>query len=163
MIEDQIREQDVNFICLWIDSPGGSLVDSMNLANFLADLDREQGAHRGLCAGRGARRRGADRLACDQLVMNHDAVLGGSGAEEFSADDVQLARETLRDSLAPKKSRSWSLTAALVDPELRVYRYTHKRDGMVEYFCDAELQSPGRSRRLDARRRSDQAGRAAAR
>ena len=38
MIEEQIRDQ-ANFICLWIDSPGGSVADAMQLANFLADLD----------------------------------------------------------------------------------------------------------------------------
>jgi membrane-bound serine protease (ClpP class) len=46
----------------------------------------------------------------------------------------------LRDRLGPKKSRSWSLIAAMIDPDTRVYRYTHKGDGAVEYFCDAELE-----------------------
>ncbi len=41
MIEEQVRQNDVNFVCLWIDSPGGSLVDSVRLANTLAD--QEQG------------------------------------------------------------------------------------------------------------------------
>ena len=40
MIEEQIREHDVNFICLWIDSPGGPVDEAMRLANYLAlDLD----------------------------------------------------------------------------------------------------------------------------
>jgi membrane-bound ClpP family serine protease len=38
-IENQIRDHKVNFVCLRIDSPGGSLADSMNLANFLANQD----------------------------------------------------------------------------------------------------------------------------
>ena len=34
MIDEQIRERDANFICLWIDSPGGRIDEAMRLANF---------------------------------------------------------------------------------------------------------------------------------
>jgi membrane-bound serine protease (ClpP class) len=139
MIDEQIRNQGANFICLWISSQGGSLSDSMNLANFLAELDR--GTIRTVAFVPTEARADAAlvAMACDQLVLGRDAVLGGPGAAEFSADDLQLARETLRDNLAPKKSRSWSLIAALIDPETRVFRFTHRRDGLVEYFSEAEL------------------------
>ncbi|HEX3727493.1 MAG TPA: NfeD family protein, partial [Pirellulales bacterium] len=80
-------------------------------------------------------------IACDQLVITEGAILGGSGPQVFSDDDVQLVRDSIRDSLAPKKSRHWSLWAALVDPTLRVYRYTHNRDGAVAYFSEPELRS----------------------
>lgn len=140
MIDDQIRNSDANFICLWIDSPGGSLSDSMRLANYLADLDRTKVRTVAYVPAEARGDAALIAVACDQLVMNHDAILGGSGAEEFSPDEVQLARETLRDNMAPKKSRGWSLNAALLDPETRVFKFTHKRDGVVEYFCDEELQ-----------------------
>lgn len=138
-IEDQIRDQRVNFVCLWIDSPGGSLIDSMTLANFLADLDRSQVRTVAYVPSEARGDAALVALACDQLVMNHDATLGGPGAEEFSAEEIQLAREMLRDRIAPKKSRTWSLLDALVDPEARVYEYTNKKDGAVEYFGEAEL------------------------
>ena len=49
-------------------------------------------------------------------------MLGGSGAATFRPRILQLARETLRDSLGRQASRrSWSLTAALIDPDLRVF------------------------------------------
>ena len=138
-IENQIRDHKVNFICLWIDSPGGSLSDSMNLANYLADQD--PAAVRIVAyVPAGARADAAViAMAADQLVMNRDAVLGGEGDAVFSPEDLELARRTLRDSLAPKKGRPWSLTAALVDPQLRVFLYTNRRDGTVEYFCEEEL------------------------
>jgi membrane-bound serine protease (ClpP class) len=141
MIEDQIRGQEVNFICLWIDSPGGSLKDSMNLANFLAELDRGKVRTVAYVPAEARGDAALVAMACDQLVMGRDAVLGGPGTEEFSADEIQLARETLRDSLGPKKSRTWSLIAALVDPQSRVYRFTNRRDGLVEYFSDSELEA----------------------
>lgn len=142
-IDDQIRDQDANFICLWIDSPGGSLGESINLANYLADLDRTKVRTVAYVPAEARADAALIAMACDQLVMDHDAVLGGSGAQAFSSDDIQLARETIRDSLAPKKTRSWSLIAALVDPNLRVFRATHRADTLVEYFSDAELQAQG--------------------
>lgn len=141
MIEDRINGQDANFICLWIDSPGGSLFDSMNLANFLAGLDRAKVRTVAYVPNEARADAALIAMACDQLVMNHGAVLGGSGAPDLSAENILDARETLRDSLGPKKGRSWSLTAALLDPDLRVFRYTHRPDGAVDYFCEAELKA----------------------
>ena len=141
MIDDQIRGQDANFVCLWIDSPGGSLKDSMDLANYLAGLD--PGKVRTVAYVPAEARADAALIAmgCDQLVMTPEAVLGGSGAVDISPEEVVVARETLRDHLGPAKSRSWSLMAALIDPDARVYRYTHKPDGAVEYFGEAELSA----------------------
>ena len=141
MIEDQIRGQDANFICLWIDSPGGSLVDSMSLVNYLADRDRSKVRTVAYVPSEALADAALIAMACDQLVMNPDAILGGSGAPDLSPEDIQLARETLRESVGPKKSRSWSLSAALIDPELRVFRCTHRPDGVVDFFSDAELRA----------------------
>jgi membrane-bound ClpP family serine protease len=140
-VEKQIRDHKVNFICLWIDSPGGSLTDSMNLANYLADQDPGQVRIVAYVPTKARADAALVAMAADQLVMNHDAVLGGEGDAQFSSEDLELARETLKDNLAPKTARSWSLTAALVDPQVRVFRYTNKRDGAAEYFCEEELKA----------------------
>ena len=80
-------------------------------------------------------------LACDQVVMGPDAVLGGSGAYEFSALEIQNVRDFLRKELTPAKSRSWSLPAAMIDSDVAVYRNT--RQGDAEYFCEEErLEQP---------------------
>ncbi len=138
-IEKQLRDHRTNFIVLVIDSPGGTLADSMNLANFLADQD---GAQVRIVAYVPAAARSDSALvalAADQLVMGPDAILGGEGDADISPDDARLLRETIRDGLAKKKSRSWSLLAALVDPELRVYSYTNRQTGAVAYFSEEEL------------------------
>jgi membrane-bound ClpP family serine protease len=142
MIEDQIRNRDANFICLWIDSPGGSIADAMQLANFLA-FDLDPGKVRTVAYVPHEARADAAlvALACDQLVMHRDAVLGGSGAVVLSPDEIRGARQTIRKELAPRKGRSWSLTAALVDPHLDVFRFSRLGDlSDVEYFCDEEWQ-----------------------
>ena len=141
MIDDQIRGQDANFVCLWIDSPGGSLKDSMDLANYLAGLDPAEVRTVAYVPAEARADAALIAMACDQLVMTPEAILGGSGAADISPEEVLVARETLRDHLGPAKSRHWSLIAALIDPDARVYRYTHKPDGDVEYFDEAELST----------------------
>ena len=138
LIEEQIRERDVNFVCLWIDSPGGSVADTMDLANFLAfGLDPSKVRTVAYVPVQARSDAAIVALACDQLVMHPRAVLGGSGAYEPSPDEVQQVSRTIHKELAPRKGRSWSLLAAMIDPHLNVFPATKLGD--VEYFCDDEL------------------------
>lgn len=143
MIQEHVRNDDANFICLWIDSPGGSMADAMQLANFLAfNVDSAKVRTVAYVPAEARSDAALVALACDQLVMHPRAVLGGSGAIEPSADEIRLARNIVQNKLAPRKGRSWSLMAAMIDPNLEVFRAS--RLGDVEYFCDAELaDQPG--------------------
>ena len=136
MIEEQIRQNNVNFICLWIDSPGGSVVDAMQLANFLAGLDPSKVRTVAYVPNEARSDAALVALACDQLVVQPRTLLGGSGSHELSPEEIRDVRRVIRE-MAPRKGRSWSLMAAMVDPHLDVYRAT--RFGEVEYFCDDEL------------------------
>jgi membrane-bound ClpP family serine protease len=138
LIESQIREHDVNFVCLWIDSPGGAVADTMDLANFLAfGLDPSKVRTVAYVPVEARADAALVALACDQLVMHPRAVLGGSGAYEPSAEEIEQVRRSIRKELAPRKGRSWSLMAAMIDPHSNVFRATKLGD--VEYFCDDEL------------------------
>lgn len=138
-IEQQRERADVNFVCIEIDSPGGALADSMRLANYLAGLDpakirtvayvpREARGDAVLVAA-----------ACDHLVVHADAVLGGGGGISLSDEEVVDVRQPIQ-RLAQDKGRSWSLLAAMFDPELTVYRYKHMTTGEVEYLAEEELR-----------------------
>ena len=151
MIEDQIATHGRQFHLL-VDRQPRRLVDRQHEPGEFSGRSRsQQSPHGRLRAGRSAGDAALVALACDQLVMG-DATpcWADRGPRSFRADEIATGRETMRDSLAPEKSRSWSLMAALVDPELRVFRYKHRRDGVVDYFCDSELADPGRSRGLEA-------------
>jgi membrane-bound serine protease (ClpP class) len=141
-INDAIRQGGANFICLWIESPGGSPTDSVRLANFLAfELSPSKVCTVAYIPSEARSDAAVVALACDQIVMAPNAVLGGSGAYEFSALEIQGVREFLRKELTPAKSRSWSLPAAIIDRDIAVYRDT--RQGVVEYFCEDErLEQP---------------------
>ena len=140
LIEDAKRRHEVNFVCLWIDSPGGSLYDSIQLANYLA-FDLDPGEIRTVAYVQTEALSDASlvALACDHLVMHPSARLGGEGASVFSERDITEARKTIRDGIAARKSRSWSLAAALIDPNLDVYRYTRLGNAKyAEYFSEEE-------------------------
>ncbi len=139
-IEQAIRRWQINFVCVWIDSPGGSLADSLQLARFLAfDLDpgeiktvafidKEALADAALVA-----------LACDQVVMHPKARLGGEGAAVFSEMEIGRAADSVRESLGARTSRSWSLAAAMIDPNLEVFRYTRLGEvACSDYFSEQE-------------------------
>ena len=141
LIQDAIRDRGVNFICLWIDSPGGSPADSVRLAISLADFSPSKLRTVAYIPSEARSDAAMVALACDQVVMASDAVLGGPGAHELSDVEVESLRETIRTELAPAKSRSWSLPVAMIDPNLAVFQCT--RLGIVEYFSEKErLEQP---------------------
>ncbi len=140
LIDEAIRDRDVNFICLWIDSPGGSPADSLTLANYLAALDPSQQRTVAYIAGEARADAAFVALACDQVVMQTDAFLSGPGA--FQIDDpeeIRLTAVSLRE-IARRNFRSPTLAAALVDPALEVYRYRRLEDGAVEFFTPQEME-----------------------
>ncbi len=113
-------------------APAGSPLESMALATYLAQLDRNRVRTVAYIPGEACADAAVMAMACDQVVMRPEAVLGGPGAYQMSGKEIAGYRQTIRDSLAPEKMRSWSLWAAMIDPELAVYRCT--RLGDVEYF-----------------------------
>ena len=139
-IEDSLRTRDVNFICLWIESPGGAPRDSVTLANFLADLDSSHVRTVAYIPDEARADAALVALACDHAVLHEDAILGGPGAYHMDDENVLDMRETIRD-IARRKSRSWSLIAAMIDPNLTVHRYTLRGSDISEYFCQEELAS----------------------
>ena len=112
--------------------------EAMRLANFLAlDLDPSKVRTVAYVPSEARSVAAVVALACDQVVVYPRTVLGGSGAYEPTAREIDDARRVIREKLAPRKGRSWSLVAAMIDPHLTVYRAT--RLGETEYFCDEEL------------------------
>lgn len=142
-IDDAMREAEgegepVNFICLWIDSPGGSAADSISLINYLEGLDRGRVYVAAYIPGNARADASTVAMACDTIAIHSDATLGGSGAgvldDDEAADLVQRIRE-----ITKARSGQWSLWAAMVDRTLTVYRYNRQGTDQVAYFCEAEL------------------------
>lgn len=137
LVTERAGSGEVNFICVWIDSPGGSPVDSNQLAQVLAGLDA--GEQRTVAyIPREARADAAFiALACDHIVMHPAAELGGWGAAQIPADEVETYAQTLRE-IAIRKHRPAGLAAALIDPTLVLHRYTSP-EGVVHFLTDEQV------------------------
>ena len=138
MIEDQTSLHDVNFICLWIESPGGSPADTSVLANFLLSLNPSQVRTVAYIPKEARSDAALIALACDQVVMHPEG--GSRRAGRFG--NIQRRRRPVATDDPPDR---WPRTKAapgrlwrrLIDPDLEVYRCTHL--GEVEYFSSEEL------------------------
>lgn len=139
-LKERLGNGNVNFVCVVIDSAGGSPPDSLRLANSLAALDPAV-ARTVAFVERQARGDAAlIALACDQLVVADEAWLGGPGESVIDARDLAALRTSVA-VLAANKGRDWSLFAAMLDPELIVHRYTRAASGETRIFCADEWKS----------------------
>ena len=135
---DEAVGRGANFVCLRIDSPGGSPEQSLVLANWLATFDAAR-VRTVAYVPREARGDAAlVALACDELVMQPDAVLGGEGAATIGPRQAQAIAAAWREGVARRRERSWSLPVALVTPGLAVNRFTQPETGRTDVFCDEE-------------------------
>src|SRR5690606_9810044 len=96
-IAKQIDEQDANFILLWIDSAGGSYADSMDLANYLARLDSSRIRTVAYIPTEARGDAALVALACDQIIMGPNAVIGGAGAAVIDETTTDAAVRTLQE------------------------------------------------------------------
>jgi membrane-bound serine protease (ClpP class) len=159
----------VNWVGVRIDSVGGDLNACRELAEALADQDANSVrtvAYVPVEAKGGA---ALIALACDQLVMHPDAILGVGpqlrGAEPLppprdprqmpprpgmrppggpqppAEADLVLADITaaIRDSLAPRTERSWSLLTAMIDPSVELAVYRNKTTGEERVMSAEEV------------------------
>ena len=138
-IANAVDKDAANFICLWIDSPGGSPTDSLGLADYLAlELPSDQ-IHVVAYVPDQARADAAMiALAADEVVVGPDAVFGGSGAYAPTRGEIEQISQTIIESLSKAENRTWSLPVAIMDPDLAVYRCT--RLGVEEFFSDQERE-----------------------
>ncbi|MGD9128003.1 MAG: NfeD family protein [Planctomycetia bacterium] len=138
-IAQAVDRDGANFICLWIDSPGGSPEESFTLANYLIQELPSDQIHVVAYVPSEARAEAAIvALAADEVVVGPNAIFGGSGDYAASPTEIDQMRDTIK-TFARDKNRTWSLPAAIIDPRLTVFRCT--RLGVDEYFCDEERES----------------------
>src|SRR4029078_10062408 len=77
-------------------------------------------------------------LACDQLVMHPEAHLGGKGTVEIDRKTLDAAREQIKNSPGKNVSHSWSLMAAMIDPDVELFIYQNNKTGEIRYLSNEE-------------------------
>ncbi|MDR3197748.1 MAG: hypothetical protein LBU34_07745 [Planctomycetaceae bacterium] len=130
----------VDFLCIYIDSPGGNIEASLNMASYLArNIDSTKVRTVAYIPYQARSDAAIIALACDEIVLGTNAILGGDGAVVFSESQIADARQTIRDFLSHETIRSWSLPAGFIDSEIEVFKVT--RSGrLTDYLCDEELK-----------------------
>ena len=144
---DAAEQDKSDLVIVEIDSPGGFLEESLEIANRLSDttwahtlayIPREALSGAAIVA-----------LGCDEIVMAKTAKLGDAGPI-FLGDDALFrhAPEKLRSDLvveirmlAEGSGRPPALAAAMVDMDLVVYRVKNTDTGEETFMSEAELDS----------------------
>ena len=129
---------EINMVLLTLDSPGGNLGASVQLAGTLASTAPPLRQAAGYVAGRTLADASIIALACRPLYLHPDTVLGGPGGTTIRLAELDELQAAI-DRIARDSSRPAALIRGLLDPELTIYRYTHRRTGEVRYATEQDV------------------------
>jgi membrane-bound serine protease (ClpP class) len=144
---DVARADHADLVIVEIDSPGGFLVESLEIAEKLRDM---HGVHTVAYIPREALSGAAiAALGCDEIVMHPRALLGDAGPIFQDEDGLfRHAPEKIRSHLAQKlrdlataKGRPPALAEAMVDMQRRVYEVVNTKSGATRFMNDAEIKA----------------------
>ncbi|MEX1098525.1 MAG: NfeD family protein [Planctomycetales bacterium] len=146
---DRAVKEGANVIVFEIDSPGGFLITSKQLANTIADLEAKDVRTVAYIPREAKSGAAMIALACDEIYLNPRATFGdaapievrpGQAAENVPHKVLSDLRETL-ESLAKRKNRPPALAEAMADKDLVVYQVTHAKTGRVWYMSEHEIEN----------------------
>lgn len=137
-IEAARQSGAANLLLLEIDSPGGDLSEAMRMLQYLDGLVGTEFHTVAFVPERALGDAALVALACDELVVGEDAVIGGPGEGTVRASELEALKESLRHWGAAA-GRTWSLPQALVQPRLNVELFEHRETGEQRVFGQEEL------------------------
>jgi len=129
---------DFNTWLVLLDSIGGDLGESALLSAWFASPEPPLRRVAGFVNNEARGDSALIAVACRPLLMHPDARLGGQGTASISPRDVERYVELI-DDVAQRVRRPAALIRGLLDPELMVYRFTHRKTGRVRYATEADL------------------------
>lgn len=131
---------DTNLVIVRLNSPGGDLDASLQVARALAELDSSQVRTVAFVESRAAGGSALVAAFCDQIIMSGEATLGGPDSVEAAEHALDDSRPLIR-LLAEEQQIDWSVPMGLVDPDLDVSRYRNRTTGQLRLLSEEELQS----------------------
>jgi len=151
---DRASNAGVNTLIFEIDSPGGALTQSQNLANAIADLaDRKIRTIAYIPKDKQALSGAAMiALGCDEIYMDPNVRLGDAepielrNGQQFEhvPEKILSNLRVVLATLAKRKGRPPALAEAMADKDLQVFQVKNRRTGRVWYLSEAEMQAaPG--------------------
>jgi membrane-bound ClpP family serine protease len=140
-----INSAEIDGINLWmvtIDSPGGNLNGSVQLAGTLSTVQPPIRRTVGYASGQTLGDAALIAVACRPLYLNPNSRLGGPGAVMVNREDLDVLDEAI-ERIAKDVSRPAALIRGLLDPTLEVRRYVNRRTGEVRYATQKDIDSDG--------------------
>lgn len=139
-LEEAITSK-ANFLCLKIDSAGGSPEQSLVLARWLREINPAEVKTVAYIPNQARSDAALIALACDDVVMNETAVLGGEGAATIDARQADAIEAAWQKIMQGNLKTLEALPLALVLPEYQVSRFVQQSTGRTEYFSSSALLS----------------------
>ncbi len=137
-LEEAITSK-ANFLCLKIDSAGGSPEQSLVLARWLREINPAEVKTVAYIPNQARSDAALIALACDDVVMNETAVLGGEGAATIDARQADAIEAAWQKIMQGNLKTLEALPLALVLPEYEVSRFVQQSTGRTEYFSSSAL------------------------
>ncbi len=137
-LEEAITSK-ANFLCLKIDSAGGSPEQSLVLARWLREINPAEVKTVAYIPNQARSDAALIALACDDVVMNETAVLGGEGAATIDARQADAIEAAWQKIMQGNLKTLEALPLALVLPEYQVSRFVQQSTGRTEYFSSSAL------------------------
>lgn len=146
---DRAVEEGADLVIFEIDSPGGYLRDSLELAFAIVDL-RHKGVRTAAYIPREAISGAAIiALGCDEIYLRPNGKIGDAGPILQGTDGavhrapekiVSYLSQQMRE-LAEVKGRPEAVLIAMVNRELTVYRATHRDSGRIAYLTRGQIEA----------------------
>ncbi|MCC7476609.1 MAG: hypothetical protein IT425_14560 [Pirellulales bacterium] len=134
----ELSKRKTNWIAVTINSAGGSLGDCLDMAATLAQLDSDEVHTVAYVPVEAAGGAGIIALACDQVVLQPEAHLGGKVLGPEDPETLGTAKKQIQESLAKHLPHGWSLPMAMIDPSIELYAYQNVSTGEVRYLSAEE-------------------------
>jgi membrane-bound serine protease (ClpP class) len=132
-----------------IDSPGGELLASTNLAKTISELEDRRVRSVAYVPAQALSGAAIVSLGCDEIYMHPDAKLGDAGPigigpggqfERAPEKILSVLKLDLRQ-LAEKKGRPIALAEAMADRSMKVFQVTNRDTGRIWYLTEEEIQA----------------------
>lgn len=147
-IERAVRDES-QAIVFQIDSPGGLLSSSTQLAHAIADLQDTKIRTIAYVEREAISGAAIVALGCDEIYMLPEAKIGDAGPIEIQPGRLfERAPEKILSQLkaelrllAEKKHRPIAICEAMADRLMKVYQVTHRDNGRVWFMSEPEIHA----------------------
>ena len=150
---DRALASGVNLLIFEVESPGGELIPSLDLATAIADLKDKKVRAVAYIPKSALSGAAVISMGADEIYMRESAQIGDAGAIaelapggrlEFVPQKFLGPFRTTLTTLAEKKHRPTAILLAMMDKDLAVFKVTHQGTGRISYMSDEEIhQSNG--------------------